>query len=550
MTKQRKTRKFDPKAKCRVSGATAPSGTPYIHIRWADRSEWLPRSAFRTGGHIAQEALIARNIVLLGKEWTDLVRRAMNVSEFPVRPLVEQPGWGTMNFALPNGIVVPPSKRKSKPVVLFNPIVGRYRARGTIDDWLRDVAEPLSDQLLGMFVVMIMFAAPLLRIVNRSSNFGFELSGAKGVGKSTLQFLAASVVGPALSRSGLNYWRSANATAAGLEGVIVEHADLPLVIEETNLFAAGETERNRAAKFNEFVFRLADGTVKARHKDHAQPRFRFVYVTSTNEPLDEILGGQRSVVSDAAADRLLTLPIRPERPHGVFDFVPEGHSDAAAFARALSHSASLHFGTAILKFLQGLVYARCVNASALRGTIENFQSKFRKAVGVDMNSGSATRVADAFGLVYAAGKLAKRYGALPGSWNCLKATRAAYELNRAAVTSETYRERLIGLAKGAAVVDLSRKRASADELEAAQALLSLGRGGRRELLLTPKALERAFADSRALFRDPAVKRMMISDDGRKTVKRRLRPDRKPERVYCFVLPRRRGLRPAALRCAS
>ena len=537
MTKKRKTRKFDPKAKCTVSGATAPSGTPYIHVRWADRSEWLQRSAFRTGGHLAQEALIGRNIVLLGKEWSDLAKKALKVSEFPVRSLVEQPGWGVTNFALPNGIVVAPSGRKSKPVVLFTPIRGRCRARGTIDEWLRDVAEPLSDQLLAMFVLMIMFAPPLLRIVNRSSNFGLELSGPKGVGKSTLQFLAASVVGPALSRWGLNYWRSANATAAGLEGVIAEHADLPLVIEETNLFAAGETERNRAAKFNEFVFRLADGTAKARHKDYGQQRFRFVYLTSTNEPLDEILGGQRSAVSDAAADRLLTLPIGPERPHGVFDFIPEGHSDAAAFARALSHGASLHFGTAMRTFLQGLVDARCTNAVALRRRIESLQSKFRKAVGVDMNSGSATRVADAFGLVYAAGKLAKRYGALPTGWNCLKAARAAYELNRAALTAETYRDRLIGLAERDSAVDLSKGAATPEAIDNACALVTVGRGGRRELLLTPNALDRAFADSRALFRDPAVKRMMISDERRKTVKRRLRPDGKPERIYCFALPR-------------
>lgn len=540
MTKKPKTKEFDPNAKCAVTGATAPSGTPYIHIKWADRSEWLQRGTFRSGGHTAQDSLIARNIVLLGKEWSDLARKALRVSEFPVRPLVEQPGWGNTSFALPNGTVIGPSSRKSKPVVLFTPVRGRCRARGTIDDWLRDVAEPLSDQLLAMFVVMTMFAAPLLRIVNRSSNFGFELSGAKGVGKSTLQFLAASVAGPALSPSGLNYWRSANATAAGLEGVISEHADLPLVIEETNLFAAGETERNRAAKFNEFVFRLADGTVKARHRDHGQPRFRFIYVTSTNEPLDQILEGRGSAVSQAAADRLLTLPIGPERPHGVFDFVPEGHSDAAALARALSRGASLHFGTAMRTFLQGLVDARYADAMALRSRIESFQSKFRKAIGADLDSGSATRVADAFGLVYAAGKLAKRYGALPDTWNCLKAARAAYEINRAMVTAESYRERVVSLAQSDAVVDLSRRRVSAGELEAAKGLLSVGRGGRRELLLTPKALERTFADRRALFRDPAIKRMMISDEGRKTVKRRLRPKRKPERVYCFVLPRRGG----------
>jgi hypothetical protein len=389
---------------------------------------------------------------------------------------------------------------------------------------------------------MAMFAAPLLRLINRAGNFGFELSGPKGVGKSTLQFLASSVAGPALSRSGVNYWRSANATAAGLEGVMAEHADMPLIIEETNLFAAGESHRTRSAKLNELVFRLADGSVKARHHDHGQKRFRFIYITSTNEPLEQVLGSHRATVSDAAADRLLTLPVGDERPHGIFDFVPKAYADAAEFADELTRAASRHHGTAMRAFLEGLITAQQADAKGLRRMIQRPISKFRAAVGVNTNSGSESRIADAFGLVYAAGKLAKSFGALPPNWKCLKAARVAYELNRSAAAGIRWRQRVIRLSRAKGVVDLSKglARLSDADLAAIPAFKAIGRAGRQELLFTPAALETAFADRRSLFRDPQIKRMMITDRDRKSVKRRLRAGHEPERVYCFRLPRKRS----------
>lgn len=535
------SRKFDPTTKIKVRGATAPSGAPYLYLTACGASAWLHRGLFRGGGRAAEEALAARNIVLLGNEWTTCKSKALKVTEFPPRPLIEHPGWDANYFALADGTVIsPPAVSPQKPVVLFSPVLGRGRTKGTTEEWLRAVAVPLAGQQLAKFIIMAMFAAPLLRIVNRAGNFGFELAGPKGVGKSTLQILASSVAGPALSPSGNNYWRSANATAAGLEGVMAEHADMPLVIEETNLFAAGESDRNRAAKLNELVFRLSDGSVKARYHDHAQRRFRFIYLTSTNEPLEQILGGHRAAVSDAAADRLLTLPIGSDRPHGIFDYVPKRYFDAAEFAAALTRGASRRFGTAMRTFLEGLVEARFEDADALKRTIEGSLARFRTAVGADMNSGSATRVADVFGLVYAAGILAKQFGALPDKWNCLTAARAAYELNRSTVTAMSYRDRILRLARAKGVLDLSKGLPSLSDadLEALPGLVG-GRNGRRELLLTPKALERAFPDRRALFRDEHIQRMMVTDEGRKTVKRRLRDNHSPERVHCFRLPKPR-----------
>jgi hypothetical protein len=520
-------------------GATAPSGVPYVCVSACAKQAWVPLADFKTNA--ADETLARCNIILLGDDRKSLYRQVERLRDFPSRRLIEQPGWGTDYFALPSGATFSPSDRSGEtPIVLFEKVPGKCRKKGTHEDWLEHVAVPLASQALASFALMIMFAAPLLRIIKRNGNFGFELAGPKAVGKSTLQYIATSVVGPSMDGRGKNYWISGNATVAGLEGVIPEHADLPIVIEEMNLFAAGAVSKPRAAQFDALVWSLADGSVKARHKDHGQQRCRFVYLTSTNEPLAALLEGQRKEVSSAAADRLLTLPVGLDRPNGVFDSIPPEYEDAGEFATALTAAVGRYYGTALPLFLQGLVQARHESQSRLRKQIEKLMAKFRQKVGVDPSKRYSRRVVDAFGLVYAAGVLAKRYGALPATFNCLRAARRAYELNRSITENLSNADRVMKLARRGDVIKLrsGRLRKLTDaEVERAAGFVSR-KGKHRELLLTQAALRRVFADPKAGLKDPEVKAMLNSDAGRKTVKRQIRANRRPERVYCFRLPKK------------
>lgn len=533
-------RRFNRSAKISLRGATAPSETPYVRVSACGRHAWVPFGSFRSSA--GEDALARRNIILIGDDRKTLRAKLDALDDFPHKPLIEEPGWSAQHFALPDGTVLGPvADGAKKPVVLFEPARGKCRAAGTLEDWLKHVAVPLIGQHLACFALMFMFAAPLLRIIGRNGNFGFELAGPKGVGKTTLQYLASSVAGPAMDAGGRNYWVSANATVAGLEGVMAEHADLPLIIEETNLFAAGSADRQRAAQFNELVFRLADGSVKARYQDHAQKRFRFLYLTSTNEPLNQVLAGHRIAVSDAAADRLLTLPLGFDRPFGSFDSVPAEYEDARAFAAALTSAVRRYHGTPLRWFLDRLVRAKNKDPARLRGRIERSMTRFREKVDGDRNSGSEARVADAFGLVFAAGKLAQEYGTLPRDFKCLKAARVAHELNRSAMERLTPKDRLLRLAARKDLIKLVRGKLpdlTDDQLTSVPGFISSGRGGRRELLLHPSAFHRAFADTGGVLRDPDVRKMLVCDtDRRQTVKRRLRANRPPERAYCFVLPR-------------
>lgn len=539
-TARRPKRTFKAKAKILVLGAVAPSGLPYVHVYACGKKAWVPFTAFMGSGMDAARLLASKNIILLKRDFSILVEKVEDLAQFPPRPLIEKPGWSGRFFALPNGKVFGPRGTiGDPPTVLFAPVLGKCRARGTLEEWLEHVAMPLIGQRLATFVVMAMFASPLLRFTDRASNFGFELAGPKGVGKSTIQFVASSVMGPALSSSGSNYWITANATVAGLEGMMSQHSGIPMVIEEANLFAAGENSKARASKFNELVFRLSDGTVKARHQDHAQKRSRFIYITSTNEPLEKILAGERIAVSEAAADRLLTLVIGPDRPFGLFDFVPEGFDDASSLAASLNRAVARFHGQSIRHFLTGLVAAHAEGPLALRKRITDLVARFRGKVAVDPNSGSATRVADAFGLVYAAGILAIEWGALPKRMACLKAARAAYELNRSLLDQLTPKQRVLELARHKDAVrwqDGQLPDLTEEEIDEVPSFVRLRAKGRRELIMTAEGMANAFADPKAIFADPDVRAMMLHDGNRNTVKRRLSIVSRQRRVYCFRLP--------------
>jgi hypothetical protein len=535
-------RAFKKCGRIRVSGATAPSpsGVPYVRVYACEKRTWIPLGAFRRGGGAADDMLASRGIYLIGDDWKLLKGKVEKLKKFPVRHLIETPGWSVTAYALPDGTVFGAPTEGDEPVVLFHRKKDKCSSGGSLGEWLEHVAVPLVGQALPTFVISAMFAAPLLRLSGRTSNFGFELAGPKGVGKSTLQFLASSVLGPAMAASGRNYWISANATVAGLEGLMAEHQDLPMVIEETNLFAAGESSKTRASKFNELVFRLADGTTKGRYQDYDQPKYRFLYLTSTNEPLENILAGERIAVSDAASDRLLTLFIGQEREFGAFDFVPKGFSDSGALATSINHAVAKYYGQPIRHFLAKLVKSSNKAPERLRSRIAQLISTFRGKVGVDPNSGSESRVAEAFGLVYAAGVLAKEYGVLPEAMCVGPAVRAAYNLNRSGCDELTLVEQILKVAGRKdilRVIDAKPLPVTNAQLAAAAGVMRVGKKGRRWLMLTGEQLKRLFSDPAALLRDSEVKAMLIHDEGRKMIKRVLCPGQPSQRVYCFRLPK-------------
>ena len=196
----------------KVSGGTTVNGTRWVRISHGSRVVFEQYQKFAYEAAEIKKRLAYRGIVLVKKaEWAGVLAKVEDLESFPRRNWVEQTGWTNDLFALPDG-TVPGAK---DAVALFEP-ASYVGSEGTMDDWLTHVAEPLIGQKLLSFLLMTALAPPILRLTDREGNFGFEIVGKGGCGKSTALRLMASTCGPATSADGNNFWTSLNATMAGL----------------------------------------------------------------------------------------------------------------------------------------------------------------------------------------------------------------------------------------------------------------------------------------------------------------------------------------------
>jgi nitrate reductase NapE component len=511
-------------------GITGPSGAQYVQISHGTCTVCLPLARIVLDERGARKALLDQGIpVVSAAVWRRLIDKVECVREFPIEPLVEKVGWNGKTFALPDGTIFPVGQETPAAIEVHK---RKCAQRGKFKHWYSRVAAPLERQHLATFLMMAAFAPPILSLADRVGNFGFEIVGPKGTGKSTLQYLVSSALGGVGQGPGGHYWVTLDTTYNALEDTMKLHSDLPIIMDEANLLAAGATRRERADLFQALAFKLGSGSIKDRYRALAENDYRLVFIISSNEPLATLLG-QSTESARAAADRLITLPITITRPYGVFDHLPEGYASGSEFARDLMRHAERHHGHAMRRFLAKLVEECIAGKAGLKRKIRKHVAKFRQEAGVDANSGSAVRVADAFGLVFAAGELALEYGVLPPQ---LRTGAAALECYRSHVahangSSGSFGDKLLSLASDDRIRTLKK-----DGRTIPDALGYLSKGkSQTELLIPPANIEALIPGWRALRGSRDVNRYLVRDGSHRTVKRWLGGEKR-ERVHCFLLP--------------
>ncbi|HUE79589.1 MAG TPA: DUF927 domain-containing protein [Sphingomicrobium sp.] len=515
-------------------------GREYVSVSDGDAVGYVPYEHFTGAGSEALQTLRLAGVIIVGQPLWAEIREAAGVfrkRDFKRKPLLDRPGWTKRRyFALASGEVYSPPGKKGQ--ILFRPAGTLCRKAGSARRWKREVAGRLVGQHLAAFVLMTAFAAPLLSLTRRVGNFSFEVTGAAGKGKSTLQQILASTAGYPFPSSDGYYGMSLNATANGLETEMLKYSDMVMPLEEATLFHAAGSASGRASSLFELVFRSSDGTTKARYNDSEQKVVRCIQVLSGNQPLREVLGHGRAKTGVAAADRLITLPIDDDRPYGTFEYLPDGFASSGELADAIKATIEENHGLAIRRYLRLLVTELARDETKLKRSIERWMKQFRRRIGVEGNDGSVARLADAYGLVYAGGLLAKRYGILPPEFQCFAAARHCYRLHlRSVRTLPSFPERLATLVEKAVDLDEQGLLKIRDaELHRAPAYLRTGRSNERELLVTGKALRRAFPDWNDIKHDQDVRALHVRYKGRPTTKRKLRRNSKFEWVYRFRFP--------------
>jgi hypothetical protein len=525
----------------RLSGLTSPRGDEWIKAKYGKHEAYARHEDFKGSGGAALARLADGGVVIIGSDWRLVQAEVAQLRRFPPRPLIEQPGWSGVHFCFPDGTVISP-KGAQRAIVLFAADKRKCVSAGVGFKWRDEVCKPLAGQNLCMFMVMTTFAALLLESTDRDGNFGYEIIGVGGIGKTTLQQLMATVGGGGLPNAPGRYWVDCNTTIAALETAMVQHSDQPLILEEAALYASGESRGSRAAKMRELIFKLSRGTTRARFEKRQQTEHRFVYVMATNKGLGEVMAGEHRGETAALADRLIPLRL-DARPHGIFDFVPKNFESASEFAVSLKIAAAENYGLALKRFVRRLVASRAKDEAQLKRRVERFMLQFRKAAGVDLNDGSELRVADAFGLSYAAGMLAQRFKVLPEEFDCLAAAAATYRLYQEEPRFLLeLRSRLRSISDKSGVIDLDKglPTLSRPELHNVPAFVRTAKNKRREILFTQAGRDRFFPDFDILKRDPENHQWFKSEQDRDTVRRHIRAGKDKEPVYRFFLPEPRA----------
>ena len=512
-----------------IRGCTSLSGERYFKINYRGRSAYVAQGLFVAEKVEARKGLRASGVTITSDpDWRAIVQAIEDVKRFPPRPLLDKPGWIDGYYAEANGYVHTP-RGKPRGKSIFPPMITAGAGiPGSHQEWLSRVALPLTGQNLPIFFVLLALASPLIRFFE-THNFGFELWGPPAKGKTTLLSLMASVVGNPMHLADFN------STQAGREKQFPLMNDRPFPVDEVNLMSVGDRQ-----ELINFAFRMANGSVKASFfaQDHAH--YRFIFATSSNRPIHEIVGAGDTSTSAAALQRLFPLRVS-EDELGVFDFTPDGFAGSGAFATSLGQAMTEVFGTPYREFMKSVVRSRAANSAQFDNTVRTFVARFTAEVGVSETGAGQSRASNAIGLVYATGEFAKARGVIPTEWDCFAACLAVYRNYQAQLPDQTpLAARLASIISDADTKDLRSlpdlPRMSKRQFNRHGAFINNGIKGRVELLITPEARQRWFPDWRSLITKSEFDLLNLGKKPRYEVQRSVRAGKGKEWFAAFSIP--------------
>lgn len=467
--------------------------------------------------------LASRGILVApGRQFRELQDMVSREQEFSPRNLVDGYGWHSDCFVLASGEVIAHAGQAPEVAMPLTP--GKCAMSGSLRQWKHHVAAPLAGQPLLQVAMLAAFASPLLAIYDRSLPLTFELFGAASSNLELATMVVSSVCGSPARNGG--YGTDFRAGVDDPAHVFSYHADMPLVFTAADMFAASVPPKRLAEGYVSVICRTS-GTASAGASSFA--------LLTTREPLVVAFGD--GPLADMAQVHQVVLTVGPDRQYGIFDRLPKGFESAQDAAAALDTAARRYHGTAIRSYLEQLVAARFTSEGALRKLIADRVLRFRTAANVDLNDQAEVRVADAFGLLFAAGRLAQQYGVLPDSWRIGATLIRCYRNNRwHQVPSAPLVDRLHALAASDEVVDLTANEDAAFPEAAAAARMYVKHTIRgTELLIRQDAIASVLPDHKTLLVKPSSQALMKREGARLVTQRTIGTEKKV-RVYCFVLP--------------
>jgi hypothetical protein len=322
--------------------------------------------------------------------------------------LTSELGWRGGVFVLP-GTTVPANTR-----LVFEREHGRHyahtRSAGTLKVWQEEVAAPAVCSSRMVTTMAAAFAAPLLLLAGRQvGGFGLSLAGASRTGKTTALRLAKSIIdeptpdGWGMSRAG---------GIAALSG----YTDLPVFSDETA--AVRGSGRGNNTIVTEITDVLSGGKPDTLHPSWQSKQrhagsgvIRSILFATTEGKLDPWRRqGERARLIEVPAERLGSFGMidYPERAHPAIN----SKTKAGEQIERLDRVAAQNHGHALPRFVEQLV----AHQTKVPVWIGRYTAEFcQRAAGRADRDGWARSVLTNFALIYAAGRLAHRFGIVPWS---------------------------------------------------------------------------------------------------------------------------------------
>jgi putative DNA primase/helicase len=271
---------------------------------------------------------------------------------------------------------------------------------GTLEDWIKLVAEFCAGNSRLIFALGTAFAAPLLPIVNLESG-GFHLIGGTSAGKTTTLKVAASVVG----FKDIPHWRT---TTNGLESIACAHNHTLLPLDEI-----GQADPKDVGSI---AYMLANGQGKTRMTKALTNRkakvWQLLFLSSGEVGMGQYIAQAGISLKGGQEVRMPDIPAVPTgSTTGVFENIHNCGS-SKQFAQSLEYATIQQRGTALDAFLTRLVADLASNKN-FGGLLAKRMVLIAGKLSEGTIDHAVSRVANRFALVQVALGLAHEYDLLP-----------------------------------------------------------------------------------------------------------------------------------------
>ena len=370
----------------------------YKTQRWA-----MPANLTAGDGNEVIRHLLERGLTIRpGDSKKNVIDYLMSVETDKRLYSTDRTGWH-------DGAFVTPEKVYGSNDYIFqseSAISAALVSKGTVQDWSKNVAQKAAGNSRIMFAISSAFAGSLLDGAGIDSG-GFHLHGTSTDGKTTAQYIAASVWG-----NPKNYAQTWRATSNGLEGVAALHNDGLLILDEIG--------QANPKEIGDTAYMLANGQSKTRMTKTTANRkpltWRLLFLSSGEYTLVDMMKAEGKRTFAGQEIRLANIPSDAGAGMGVFENI-HGKKDPAQFADMLKQSIGNYHGTAGQEWLKYLT-----QHPEWKQDIQKPLSQLVQEVTTDVTQ-QGGRVALRFALVAQAGELATKAGIT--GWKKGEATKAA-----------------------------------------------------------------------------------------------------------------------------